>query len=56
VSIPAFPRDFAYFGRFHQQRSALPRIDQPAPLTLAELDTFLAEHGSATAPPGVAWT
>ena len=55
VDTTAFPRDFACFGRLHQQLSALPRIDPPAPLTLAELDT-LAEHGSAAATPGVAWT
>src|SRR5206468_3748646 len=36
------PRDFGSFGRFHRQLAALPRSAPPAPLTLDELDQFVA--------------
>jgi hypothetical protein len=36
------PRDFGSFGRFHRQLAAMPRSAPPAPLTLEELDLFLA--------------
>jgi hypothetical protein len=38
------PRDFGSFGRFHRQLAALPRHPLPAPLTLEELDLFLADR------------
>jgi 2-hydroxy-6-oxonona-2,4-dienedioate hydrolase len=38
------PRDFGSFGRFHRQLAALPRHAMPAPLTLEELDLFLADR------------
>jgi hypothetical protein len=44
VDPGAYPRDFASFGRFHRQLSRLPRSPAPAPLTVDELDAFLAEH------------
>jgi hypothetical protein len=36
------PRDFGSFGRFHRQLAGLPRSAPPAPLTLEELELFLA--------------
>ncbi|GAA5133255.1 alpha/beta fold hydrolase [Pseudonocardia adelaidensis] len=36
------PRDFGSFGRFHRQLAGMPRAAPPAPLTLEELDLFLA--------------
>ncbi|WP_143517074.1 hypothetical protein [Pseudonocardia sp. MH-G8] len=42
VDPAAFPRDFGSFGRFHRALAGLPRVDPPAPLTLDELELFLA--------------
>jgi pimeloyl-ACP methyl ester carboxylesterase len=36
------PRDFGSFGRFHRQLAGLPVSAPPAPLTLEELELFLA--------------
>ena len=44
----------AALGHFHRELSALPRVDPPAPLTLSELDTFLAERSSSDGSP-VRW-
>jgi hypothetical protein len=47
VDTSAFPRDFAVFLRFHRDVAALAaRWPMPAPLTLAQLDTFVAQAGS----------
>jgi len=51
IDPDAFPRDSGRFGRFHRELSALPRVDPPAPLTLSELDAFLAERSSSDGPP-----
>ncbi|OZM77285.1 hypothetical protein CFP66_36775 [Pseudonocardia sp. MH-G8] len=46
------PRDFGSFGRFHRELADLPRITPPAPLTLEELDLFLAQRRTDA----VTWT
>jgi hypothetical protein len=46
VDREAFPRDFAVFLRFHRDLAAgSARWPMPAPLTLAQLDAFLASAG-----------
>jgi pimeloyl-ACP methyl ester carboxylesterase len=46
VDEQRFPRDFASFGRFGRELRGLDdRRQPPAPLTLAELDEFLATRG-----------
>jgi hypothetical protein len=46
VDRAAFPRDFAVFLRFHRDLTAVSaRFPMPAPLTLAQLDTFLESAG-----------
>jgi hypothetical protein len=43
---PPFPRDFAVFLRFHRDLAAIAeRSPMPDPLTLAQLDAFLARAG-----------
>jgi len=46
VDTRAYPRDFAVFVRYHTQLKRLlrERYPLPEPLTLAQLDAFLAEH------------
>ncbi|GAA3080463.1 hypothetical protein GCM10010464_50680 [Pseudonocardia yunnanensis] len=51
IDPDAFPRGPGSFGRFHRELAALPRVDPPAPLTLSELDVFLAERTSSDGPP-----
>jgi hypothetical protein len=46
VDPRAFPRDFAVFLRFHRDLAAIAaRSPMPDPLTLAQLDAFLASAG-----------
>jgi hypothetical protein len=45
VDPAAFPRDFAAFLRFHRDLAVSPRWPIPAPLTLTQLDAFLARAG-----------
>ena len=46
VDPRAFPRDFAVFLRFHRDLAAIAaRSPMPDPLTLVQLDTFLARAG-----------
>ncbi len=41
-----FPRDFAIFARYHRELQTMPaRYPLPGPLTLNQLDAFLAETG-----------
>jgi hypothetical protein len=54
VDERAYPRDFAVFARYHTElkRRIRDRYPLPDPLSLVELDTFLAEAGGRYA---VAW-
>jgi hypothetical protein len=46
VDVRAFPRDFAVFLHFHRDLAAIgARSPMPQPLTLAQLDAFLARAG-----------
>jgi hypothetical protein len=51
IDPAALPRDSGSFERFHRELSALPRVDPPPPLTLSELDVFLAERSSSDGSP-----
>jgi hypothetical protein len=54
VDERAYPRDFAVFARYHAdlKRRVRDRYPLPDPLSLAELETFLAETGGRYA---VSW-
>ena len=54
VDERAYPRDFAVFARYHAalKRRVRDRYPLPDPLSLVELDTFLAEAGGRYA---VSW-
>jgi hypothetical protein len=44
ADLDEFPLDFAHYGRYHRELKALPyRYPLPPPLTMADLDRFLAQ-------------
>jgi hypothetical protein len=46
VDLEAFPGDFAAFARYHRAIKRIPaRYPMPAPLTIEQLDQFIAERG-----------
>jgi hypothetical protein len=46
ADLDEFPRDFAHYARYGRAMRSLPsRYPIPGPLSVAELDAFLADHG-----------